>query len=1051
MRTKQKEYWKSLEELESSESNIEKLHEFPADLIEEKFEADKMPPVSRRKFMALLGASSAFAMASCTDYPDKGEIVTYNEKPEFSIMGEAVYYASSMNDGQSVLVKTREGRPIKIDGNPENPLSKGKITAQAQAEILNLYDPERLRAPVGLSESDLNLEKGREVEVEWAKVDTDVVAALKKAVASNKEIAIISHAIKSPTQFKLLQDFKAKYPTTKLYTYEFWDEKNRERAWEEICAKINKFNPDKGDENRIPPPIRQQLPKNLPTIRWEKANIILSLESDFLGNEGHVPEQVRAFASRRDVNNPEGFNRLYCVEGAMTQTGINADYRLRLDPVFQYNFILSLFVEVLNKIDADLAANFIISDKIKSLANYFPGDEKAKKILGSLLRDIIDNRGKALIYAGEKLPYEVHQLVHSLNLLLNEGEMFDFDECLVDYKSNFDNDIYTLTQTLKAGKVGVIINFDSNPLFHIPSTFKLIDDWNKAGTIISLVESRNESVINSKYVIPINHALESWGDYETRKGLLNLQQPVISPLYKTRQKESILLNWMSEKPESYSADNYHQYLMKRWEAEVYPEMKTVAGFRKFWLSTLHDGFIEYKIKTNTIEDKDTILVSLSDCLNEIKKEPEKKGFTLILSKNYTIGDGRYANNGWLQELPHPVSKVTWDNYAAIAPKTGKELGVKNNDVVEISVEDRKVKLPVLLQPGMAENVVAVELGYGRTVVGEVGLGVGTNANLLIPKDNSRIVGGVKVTKTNEVYKLASTQEHHSLDDESIKDFHFKRDIIQEGTLDEYLKNPKFLHDKHHPDIGMNPPIEYKGVKWAMAIDLNKCINCTNCVVSCNIENNIPVVGKDQVSRGREMHWIRLDRYYSGTSGDPRVSIQPMLCSHCDKAPCENVCPVVATNHSPDGLNQMVYNRCVGTRYCANNCPYKVRRFNFYNFRSEFANGFYEKDSIHLVHNPEVTVRSRGVMEKCTFCIQRIMDAKQEAKKDGRSLKGSYVTTACQQACPADAIVFGDMNDPGSEISKLREHNLSYHVLEMLNIKPNVTYIAKLKNKHTEDV
>ncbi|MDP3442824.1 MAG: 4Fe-4S dicluster domain-containing protein, partial [Ignavibacteria bacterium] len=418
---------------------------------------------------------------------------------------------------------------------------------------------------------------------------------------------------------------------------------------------------------------------------------------------------------------------------------------------------------------------------------------------------------------------------------------------------------------------------------------------------------------------------------------------------------------------------------------------------------------------------------------------------------YYIKDGRFANNGWLQEIPHPISKVAWDNYASISPQLANQLGVELSDVIEVSVNGKNLSLPVVVQPGVAKNVINIELGYGRTVIGEVGKAVGFNAIILFTKEQKFIYENVSVKKTGSVYKLASTQEHHSLDDTFVKDFHRIRKIIQDGTVEEYNSDPHFLHHGKHEIFSITDEHAYTGNKWAMAIDLNKCTNCSACIASCNVENNIPVVGKDQVSRGREMHWMRLDRYYSGTPEEPIVSNQPMLCQHCDNAPCENVCPVNATNHSPDGLNQMAYNRCVGTRYCSNNCPYKVRRYNFYNFRDNFADAYYENNLTSLVHNPEVTVRSRGVMEKCTFCVQKIMDARSIAIKEGRDLKGEDVVTACQSACPTNAIVFGDANDKKSAVAKLRNHNLAYHVLEELNVKPNVTYIAKLRNIHSEDV
>ncbi|MDZ7763424.1 MAG: 4Fe-4S dicluster domain-containing protein [Melioribacteraceae bacterium] len=436
------------------------------------------------------------------------------------------------------------------------------------------------------------------------------------------------------------------------------------------------------------------------------------------------------------------------------------------------------------------------------------------------------------------------------------------------------------------------------------------------------------------------------------------------------------------------------------------------------------------------------------------KVPQNSETTVHLQNNYFIGDGKYANNGWLQELPHPVTKVAWDNYAAISPAIAKKYSVENNDMIKIEVNGEEIELPVMIQPGTAENMIAVELGYGRKVCGDVGKGVGFYANDLLDYSNefaNYILNDAVISKTGKTYSLVSTQEHHALDDAFTKDFHLLRGIIQGGTLSEYKEDPQFLKHHKHSLLNITAPLEFDGVKWAMSIDLNKCTGCTACITSCNVENNVPVVGKDQVGVGREMQWMRIDRYYSGTPEEPVVSQQPMLCQHCDNAPCENVCPVNATNHSEDGLNQMAYNRCVGTRYCANNCPYKVRRFNFYNFRDHFADAYYENDVAALVNNPEVTVRSRGVMEKCTFCVQKIMDEREDAIREGRNIVGDNVKPACQTACPADAIVFGDVNDQNSKIHTYTNHELGYHVLEELNVRPNVTYIAKLRNTHSEEV
>jgi Fe-S-cluster-containing dehydrogenase component len=439
-------------------------------------------------------------------------------------------------------------------------------------------------------------------------------------------------------------------------------------------------------------------------------------------------------------------------------------------------------------------------------------------------------------------------------------------------------------------------------------------------------------------------------------------------------------------------------------------------------------------------------------VSQLNRAPKVSGYALHLKESYQVRDGRFANNGWLQELPHPVSKVTWDNYVAISPATAKELGFENGDISEITVGSQLLQIPVFIQPGAAENSITIELGYGRTNGGTVGTNVGFNANKLLNTDGLTqwLYTGADIKKVSGDYKLVTAQTIYAFDEGNKVDLPKKRGIIKEGTVDEYLKNPHFISEGEHQEMeSVNPQIEYPGLKWGMSIDLNKCLGCNDCVVGCTVENNVPVVGKEQVEKGREMHWLRIDRYYSGTAEDPVVVNQPMLCQHCDQAPCENVCPVVATNHSPDGLNQMVYNRCVGTRYCSNNCPYKVRRFNFYNFRDHFRDGYQEDPVFALLQNPEVTVRSRGVMEKCTFCIQRISEARSDATAEGREIKGSDVTTACQDACGTNAIKFGDINDEQSEFYNYRNHELGYYVLKELNIKPNVTYLAKLRNTPTE--
>lgn len=1017
-------YWRSFKELYNDPELLEEKHHEFKEGVTDDFSPNQLSHLSRRKFLALVGASAALAGVGCSDYRDKGEVIPYNKKPEEILPGKPNFYASTCTacpNACGIFIKTREGRPVKVDGNPDHPVSKGKICAKGQASILNLYDPARLRNPQKKSGNYFNT-------VSWNDADDFIKSTLKASVQNGREVAIITNSVLSPTAKKLLNEFTQKFIGTKVYSYDLFNEENRNNAWKK-CYGSGIF----------------------PVLKWDEAKIVVSLESDFLGNEGNKIEQVRLFTDGRDIMKTDDFNRLYAVESAMTLTGMNSDYRLRVKPEQQLEFILSLLNEiVLNKnasnISLDSAAMNVISKH--SLLRFAENNNLSTEVVKYLVNDLISNKGKSIIYAGRALSEDVHIAVNVLNEVLGNTKLFDLTKENVELNSYTNNeDWQILIDKMGKGEVGVVINYDSNPIYHFPVDFGFTDALRKVPTVVTLTELESETSFESHFVLPINHSFESWGDAQTRSGFYSLQQPVISPLFKTRQKEEVLLRWLSDS--DFGDENpYHQYLMNNWERTVYTSINRKVDFQTFWYASLHDGIAIDK----TVSRNFTSINSNS--LGNVKSVKVSDGFTLLLQESYFIGDGRFANNGWLQEIPHPVSKITWDNYAAISDKSAKALGVKNDDLVEIKVGDRKLELPVFVQPGMADNVIALMLGYGRTKTAVVAENVGFNGNLLLSKDegiSKYLYTDVSVTKVRGKHKLISTQEHHAFDVPLIQDIHYKRHIIQEGTVEKYKKNPDFLKVYKHEVFSITEQKQYTGVKWAMAIDMNKCIGCADCVAACNVENNIPVVGKDQVQVGREMQWLRIDRYYSGTPDEPKIALQPMLCQHCDKAPCENVCPVVATTHSDDGLNQMVYNRCVGTRYCSNNCPYKVRRFNFFNFRNHFRKGYYEDELFELVHNPEVTVRSRGVMEKCTFCVQRISDAREEATKSGRPLNGNDVRTACQDACNSEAIVFGDMNDIESKLSKYRNHKLGYVVLEELNVRPNVTYLAKLRNTHTEEM
>ncbi len=999
-------YWKSFEQL-AGDPSINELskNEFKPGVTED-FNVNKLSGFSRRKFLALIGASAALAATGCSNYRDEGEIIPYTNMPEEITVGKPNYYSSTTNNGSGILIKTREGRPIKVIGNPDHPINKGKANAQDQAEILELYNPERLQQPLRKS-------GGGFMKSTWAHSDADIISALLKS--GGKEISIITKKIISPTQKKLLEEFSQKFSNVKVYSYELFNDENRNSSWQNSFG--NQF---------------------FPTIKWNEAKIILSLEGDFLGREGNVVENVRLFAEGRDVDNLKNFNRLYAVEGNLSLTGMNADYRLRLRPDTQYEFVMAL----LNELGSGSG-----SYSLSTFAKKYSLSEKTLKLL---VDDLKKNNGSAVVYAGNILPENVHSAINLLNEKIGAKNLYNFNSIPIlmnpfTKKGEWEE----LVSKMKNGQVGAVIHFDSNPVYHLASDYGYESALKNVEYKIALTETENETSINCNYVLPIHHAFESWGDFRTRTDFFSLQQPVIAPIFKTRQKEALLLHWMSGKPDGFEEDIYHKYLMGNWEKEIYPGLNSKLNFKEFWYGSLHDGVVMAEGGNLNIGESNSSSISNSDY-----KQPS--GYALALKESYAIADGKYANNGWLQELPHPVSKITWDNYAAISKKTADTLGVNSNDLVEITVGKNKLEIPVFIQPGSADDTITIELGYGRKKAGTVGNDVGFNAINLITKDyqlSPWLYSQVSVKKISGDHKLVTAQEHYLFDDKLTHDAAEKREIIREGTIAGFIKNPNFLHqekeEKHEPTF--YPDYKYKDVKWGMVVDQNKCIGCGDCVVACISENNIPVVGKDQVAAGREMHWLRVDRYYSGTIEEPKSHTQLMLCQHCDHAPCENVCPVLATTHSPDGLNQMVYNRCVGTRYCSNNCPYKVRRFNFFNFRDHFNNKFQQNTLFDFVYNPEVTVRSRGVMEKCTFCIQRIEDERENAIRDNRAVKGSNVKTACQESCSASAIKFGNILDKEDDFIKYREHKLGYYVLEELNVRPNVTYLAKLRNTHTEDV
>lgn len=1025
-----KKFWRGLNELNSSDDFKESLAMEFTETEEERH------GFSRRQFITSIGATAAFAaLAGCANYKDKGHIIPYNKKPEGMVVGNADYYASTCtgcSESCGILIKTREGRPIKIDGNPDHPVNKGKICSKGQLNLLNLYDPERLTKP---QFSDRN---GSYSDISWTEVTARMVQAFKNAAGGGKEIALITGMITSPALKNILDELVKVYPSAKVYSYESDGNQNFINAFKKSYAVIS----------------QPGVELTIPSVKLDEAKVILSVESDFLGTGSNKLDYLRQFSQHREVIDKTDLNKLYCVEGNVTLTGLNADMRQRLRSDKAEEFLLSLLNEfVINKKLSQFAQNSALVNYFKdySLEAFVTKNNIDKKFISELVNDLKENQGASYVTAGDAMPEGVHTAVNLLNEVLGNTKLFSDSQFFYLQEPSTKDSIIELVNKMKSGSVAAVIHVDTNPVYNFPGELNYEDALSKVEMAVTLTEFSNETSAKSNYILPLHHNYESWGDHRVRTDVISLQQPVIQPLYNTRQKEAILLTLVKQDAqEKLPEDYFMNYLKNSWEKNIFPAAGSGIFFGDFWTNSLHDGAVTLKSKPYSKPQ-----FSVESIFTSTGKIKSPDSFTLLLARSASMGDGRFAGNGYLQELPHPVSKIVWDNYAAISPATAKSSAIDSGDMIEISAGSRKISIPAFVQPGLADNQAVIELGYGRKSAGKIGTGIGVSAYDFISwKENisDRLYNNVKIGKGKGNYELISTMEHYPIDQDRYKDIQFKRGIIRETTLDEYKKEPGVLKENIVVEglniltiPSVNEEHKYTGVKWAMSIDLNKCLGCNECVAACNIENNIPVVGKDQVKVKREMHWLRIDRYYSGTPENPKANFMPMLCQHCDFAPCENVCPVGATTHTEEGLNTMAYNRCVGTRYCSNNCPYKVRHFNFFNFRDHVADAYYLKEPVDQLYNPEVTVRSRGVMEKCSFCVQRIMEARQVATEEKRTVKGTDVKTACQEACPADAIYFGDMNDKESPLQKFREHNLAYTVLDELKVKPNITYIAKVRN------
>ncbi len=703
--------------------------------------------LSRRKFLALLSASTAFAVTACSDYHDQKELVPYTKRPDGVLPGKPNYYASTCNgcsQACGILIKTREARPIKVDGNDLHPINQGKTCSVGQASIYNLYDPSRLQHPLKANR-----------KANWETIDSEIIKKLDETVASGKKIAVIAHPTSSPTEKKLLKEFKERFSTVEVFSYDLFNNCNKKFAWYQSYGT-----------------------SDLPAIKWDEADIIVSLESDFLAKEGNHLESTRLFTKRRDIMKSDNFNRLYVAEGGLSLTGANSDYRLQVRPDAQYDFVLSLMSSVVSRGESIINIHPAVKSKLSnySMEKFVEKWNMDSLKVNYLIEDLIKNKGKAIITAGDVLQSEVHVAVNLLNEILGNTVLYDFQKAYTDSgKQTHLDGFKKLVSEMNVGEYGIVIHYDVNPVFHLPSSLNYSNALSKVDTVISLVDSQNESSTSDSYTIPINHSFESWGDAHARANVYSLRQPVIAPLYNSRQKEAILLTWIYSSAKSYTEDMYHQYLMESCRENIYSKMNLAINFKSFWNTALHDGFVELK---NSSVDKSAFNLSAFDLKY---KSDESIGFGLLLNDSYFIRDGRFANNGWLQEIPHPISKVAWDNYAAISPSTAKEYNLEIGDMIKVSSNDSSIEIPVMVQPGVIKDFISIELGYGRTVIGDAGKDVGIDATDILNTNGSGsrwITSNVSIEKTGAQYELFSTQEHHPLDEDFVKDFHLTRGIVK---------------------------------------------------------------------------------------------------------------------------------------------------------------------------------------------------------------------------------------------------------------------------------
>ena len=990
-------------------------------------EEDGKDGVARREFLKLMGASIAMATTACIRRPSQ-KIIPYVQQPLEVTAGEPNYYASTWFDGQEgagLIVKTLEGRPIKVEGNPLHPMNLGSLPARAHAEVLALYDPDRLRAALR------NLPNAKRtshetISVPYADLDSAIVEGLGKG-----RVAILTGSLPSPSGQALIADFLKAYP-------------GRHVQWDAIPID------DVREAAR-----RSYGRPAVPRYRFDLAKMVVAIDGDFIGSYLSTAENMKQWAEARRPG--PNMARLVAFESLLSLTGMNADDRYRIRASQQLDVVLGLLFEVgVRLAKSPLATSGKAGAFLATYANAAERLGLEPAAFRSVAAELWKNRGKGIVIAGG-LPtqtaggVDLQVAVNLLNSILgNDGSTIDYESSPVLSYQSSSADLTKLIADMQAGAVSTLIISGLNPVHSLPTEAGFVSALSQVPLVVYLGNYNDETGRLAHYVVPSGSPMEAWGDYELQAGVYSIQQPTIRPLYETRWWAESLHAWSAKAAGAPSrlsgAASWYDYVRATWKTVVQPK---AAGdlkgktFDEFWTSVLQRGVVDAraggKARAGAPKIDGAALLAIGATIGATARTAKPaKGFELVLYPKVGIGDGRYANIPWLQELPDPITKIVWDNYLSMSPGAAEKEKVRHGDVVSLTVGDKTALVPVAIQPGLHDSVLALAIGYGRSGAGKVASDLGVNAIRLASWVEGRLVASAlaaTIEKTGERYDLVSTQGHHQLRDPKweAKD----RPIVAETTLAAFQKDPSSGIERSKV-FSIWPEVQYTKHKWAMHVDLNACTGCSACVIACQSENNVPVVGKKYVMQGREMHWIRIDRYYKGVLADPEVIFQPMLCQQCENAPCETVCPVLATVHNDEGLNDMVYNRCVGTRYCSNNCPYKVRRFNWFNYSKR-------AEPTHMQLNPAVTVRSRGVMEKCTFCVQRIRRGANAARDRGERVKDGEITPACAETCPSNAITFGDLNEPGSRVARLFKEQRTFAVLEELNTQPRVRYATRIRN------